>query len=99
MKDQHERSTPSRARVQLLSAAAATMLTLSACGGETGQAVQDQATKQTTRQIDRIVRSADKIGRNAALREIDRLERAANNSRPIKKAADRARAELNRRTQ
>lgn len=72
---------------------------LPACGGETGQAVQDQATKQTTRQIDRIVKSAEKTGRDAALRKIDRLERAAKNSRPIERAADRARAEINRRTQ
>jgi len=72
---------------------------LSACGGETGQAAQDQATKQTTKQIDRIVDSAGKTGRDSALREIDRLERAAKNSRPIEKAADQARTELKRRTQ
>lgn len=93
----HQRSTPSRRRGHLLGAAAAATLMLSACGGEAGQAVQDQATKQTTREIDRIVDSAGKTGRDSALREIDRLERAAKNSRPIEKAADQARAELERR--
>lgn len=83
-----------RARLLGVAAVAAT---LSGCGGESGQAVQDEVGKQTTREFNRIVDAAAKTGREAALSEIDRLERAAKSSKPIEKAADRARSEIERR--
>ena len=82
--------------VRVIGVAAAT-LTLAACGGETGQKVQDGAEKQATKEFKRIVDGASKSGRKSALKEIDRLERAAKRSKPSERAADAARKELERR--
>lgn len=91
-------------RLPAAAATTAVAIALSACGGESGQAVQDQAEKQTQKGIDRAARSAKKSGREAALREVDRLEKSAkaelkkNGARRIEAAGDRARSEIERRS-
>lgn len=96
-------SRPSRSRRRLPTIAAALAIALAGCGGEPGQVVQDQAEKQTQKGIDRAVGAAKTSGRDAALREIDRLERSAkqelkkNGARRIEQAADQARSEVKRR--
>lgn len=87
----------------LLALFTAAALGLSACGGETGQAVQDRAEKEARGGLDKAVTAAKRDGRDRALREIDRLERRAkrelrtNGARRIEEAADRARSEVRRR--
>lgn len=91
--------TRSRAAIALATVAVA----FTSCGGETGQAVQDGAERQSRKSIDRAVDSARKSGRRAALKEIDRLERQAkvelerNGAKRIEQAADLAREEVRRR--